>query len=167
MRKNLTQICFPKQWKTISEKEMTDTGFPVFGANGIIGYYTEYNHSERTLIIGCRGTCGSVINTEDNSYINGNAMALDNLSKDIYIKWLFYYLKNRGFRDVITGSSQPQIIRKSLEKVEVDYPNLEEQHLIADKLDEIYRIINLKKEQLIKLDLLIKSRFIGSWELAA
>ncbi|WP_413488857.1 hypothetical protein, partial [Shewanella baltica] len=44
----LTQVCRPKQWKTISSSEMTMSGYPVFGANGYVGFYTEYNHVDET-----------------------------------------------------------------------------------------------------------------------
>src|SRR5690625_4918210 len=45
----LLDICSPKQWPTISTSDLTPTGYPVFGANGQIGYYTEYNHEAPTV----------------------------------------------------------------------------------------------------------------------
>ena len=78
----LTDICRPKQWKTISTAQLKESGYPVYGANGKIGFYNEYTHEFPTLLITCRGaTCGTVNISEPNSYVNGNAMALDNLSK--------------------------------------------------------------------------------------
>ena len=78
----LPDICTLKQWKTISKKELLDKGYPVYGANGIIGYYDRFNHDKPTLMIGCRGTCGQIHLSEGKAYINGNAMCLDNLSSD-------------------------------------------------------------------------------------
>ena len=125
MEKLLCEICNPKQWKTISSEQLKKNGYPVYGANGIIGYYSEYNHEKETLLITCRGaTCGTLNICEAFSYVNGNAMALDNLSKDIDIKFLYYFLKNRGLKDTITGSAQPQIVRQSLEKVRISYPEI-------------------------------------------
>ena len=37
MEKGLCEICNPKQWKTISSDMLTENGYPVYGANGIIG----------------------------------------------------------------------------------------------------------------------------------
>lgn len=31
----LTDICNPKQWKTIPTSELLENGYPVYGANGI------------------------------------------------------------------------------------------------------------------------------------
>ena len=159
--KGLCDICAPKQWKTISTDMLTDSGFPVYGANGIIGYYTEYNHDKPTLLVTCRGaTCGTLNICEPYSYVNGNAMALDDLIDEVDIQFLYYYLLHRGFDDVITGSAQPQIVRQSLQKVSVTYPNKERQQVIVDTLKKVSNLITLRKEQLAKLDQLVKSRFI-------
>ncbi|MBQ5497614.1 MAG: restriction endonuclease subunit S, partial [Acetobacter sp.] len=43
----LGDVCEIYQPKTISKKEMCSNGaFPVFGANGKIGYYDRYNHEK-------------------------------------------------------------------------------------------------------------------------
>ena len=159
--KGLCEICFPKQWKTVSTDMLTDTGYPVYGANGVIGRYSEYNHEEPTLLVTCRGaTCGALNICEPYSYVNGNAMALDNLMDEVDIKYLYYYLLNRGFEDVITGSAQPQIVRQSLQKVKVTYPDKERQLKAVAVLERVSELISLRKEQLAKLDQLVKSRFI-------
>ena len=159
--KSLCEICLPKQWKTISTDMLTDEGYPVYGANGVIGFYSEYNHKEPTLLITCRGaTCGTLNICEPYSYVNGNAMALDNLTGEVDIKYLYYFLLNRGFDDVITGSAQPQIVRQSLQKVSVTYPDLEKQAEIVSTLEKISMLITMRKEQLAQLDELVKARFV-------
>ena len=45
----LVDICTPKQWKTIPVSQLTDSGYPVYGANGKIGFYKEFNHEKETL----------------------------------------------------------------------------------------------------------------------
>ena len=161
MQKKLCEISSPKQWKTISSDMLIADGYPVYGANGIIGYFTEYNHECETLLITCRGaTCGALNICQPYSYVNGNAMALDNLSDDVDIKYLYYYLLNRGLSDVITGSAQPQIVRQSLDKVIVEYPSLSKQKEIASNLNRIEELISFRTSQLSKLDELVKSRFI-------
>lgn len=161
MEKGLCEICNPKQWKTISSDMLTENGYPVYGANGIIGYYENYNHKEPTILITCRGaTCGTLNICKPFSYVNGNAMALDNLSEDIYIQYLYYYLLSRGLSDVITGSAQPQIVRQSLEKVKVKYPPLDEQRKIAAVLDKVNDLIAKRRQQLDKLDEFVKAKFV-------
>lgn len=161
MKKGLCEICHPKQWKTISSDMLESQGYPVYGANGVIGYYSEYNHEKETLLITCRGaTCGALNICEPFSYVNGNAMALDNLSSEVDLRYLYYYLLARGLSDTITGSAQPQIVRQSLEKVVIDYPRLEEQRRIAALLDKVSDLIAKRRAQMDKLDLLVKARFM-------
>lgn len=157
----LKAICMPKQWKTIASSMLKDSGYPVYGANGIIGYYSEYNHDKETILVTCRGaTCGSVNICEPFSYINGNAMALDNLDGKIDIKYLYYYLKKRGFDDVISGSAQPQITRTSIEKIEIPICEISKQKMIVNLFDKIELLINNQKRQLQLLDELVKARFV-------
>lgn len=148
----LHDVCRPRQWKTIAASNLLEDGYPVYGANGKIGFYSEYTHEFPTLMITCRGaTCGNVHISEPKSYINGNAMALDELDcQRIDIGYLCYYLLGRGFEDVISGSAQPQITGQGLTKVDVPLPPLPEQKRIAailDKADAIRR----KRQQAIRL----------------
>ena len=87
-------------------------------------------------------------------------MALDNLDEDIDIKYLYYYLKNRGLKDTISGSAQPQITRIGLANVKINYPNIETQKKILGVLDKTQELIDKRKEQIKAMDELVKSRFI-------
>lgn len=157
----LTDICKPKQWKTIPTNDLLKNGFPVYGANGVIGYYKEYNHKDSVVTITCRGaTCGTVNITEQKSYITGNAMCLDDLRQDIMQKYLYYYLSNYDFTNVISGSAQPQITRQGLEKVVISIGTKEEQTTIVALLDKVNSIIDARQQQLAKLDELVKARFV-------
>lgn len=159
--KKLTEVCSPKQWKTISQAEMLPEGYPVYGANGIIGYYNEYNHEDPTVLITCRGaTCGTLNISKPFSYVNGNAMALDNVIDGVDEKYLYYYLQSRGLTDIISGSAQPQITIQNLTKVIVSYPSVEQQKRIVSKLDKADEIRTKKKQANEKLDEFLKSTFV-------
>jgi type I restriction enzyme S subunit len=134
----LVDVCKPKQWKTIPISALKKEGYPVYGANGVIGFYDEFNHLEETLMITCRGaTCGTINLSTPKSYITGNAMALDDLDRELCdINFLYYYLSNRGFNDAITGTAQPQITRTSLSGIKIPLPPLSEQKRIAAILNE-------------------------------
>ena len=98
----LVDLCHPKQWPTLSMKDMTATGYPVFGANGQIGYSDKFTHSEPVILVGCRGSCGTLHVTPKFAYANGNAMALDAVDTSrVCEPFLFQFLKWRGFADVL------------------------------------------------------------------
>jgi len=140
--KTLGEMCEMYQPKTISGKEMVaDGAFPVFGANGVIGRYNQFNHEEPQLLITCRGaTCGSVNISEPRSWVTGNAMVVRPKSESLAMRYLEYLF--RGGIDIskaITGAAQPQITRTNLEPLEISYPeSLAEQQRIVVLLDEAF-----------------------------
>ena len=157
----LTLICRPKQWKTISSKDLLESGYPVYGANGKIGFYNSYTHEHPTVLITCRGaTCGSINISDPKSYVNGNAMALDNLSEEVDLYYLKYYLEYRKLDDVISGSAQPQITGKGLSKVKIPLPPLDQQKKIAAILDAADAYRQKTKALIEKYDELTQSLFL-------
>lgn len=158
--KRLTELCRPKQWKTIAGKDLLDHGFPVYGANGIIGYWSEYNHVSDTITIACRGTCGSVCIAPAKSYVNGNAMCLDHLSDEINIRYLYYYLKWFDFKKIITGTTIPQITIEGLQKVLVPCPPMKEQLECVKTLECVEQLITCYEKELLNLDELVKAQFV-------
>ena len=157
----LSDICSPKQWKTIPTSDLLDEGYPVYGANGIIGYYSEYNHEHPVVVVTCRGaTCGSINITVPKAYVTGNAMCLDNVRSDIDMNYLYYCLKHYDFNSIISGSAQPQITRQGMNKIYISICSNAEQIEIVDKLRKIEKIISLRKQELQSLDDLIKARFV-------
>ena len=159
---NLFEICNPKQWKTISIDNLDKNAkYPVYGANGVIGYYFEYNHEKPTLCITCRGATSGELNISTSySYINGNTMALDDLDETkVDINFLYYYLKKRGFKDIISGSAQPQITRISLKKISIPLYTLSFQKKVVSHIKKIEDIIMINKNRLLILKELNKSLF--------
>ena len=125
---SLCEICRPKQWPTIQTKDFTDNGYLVYGANGVIGHYSSYNHEHPTILIACRGaSCGAINISEPHSYITGNAMCLDNLSDKVQFEYLAYFLTQYNFSSIISGGAQPQITYTNLQKVEVPIVPIESQ----------------------------------------
>lgn len=161
MKVKLTDICSPKQWRTIPNEQLTEDGYPVYGANGIIGKYPEYNHEAPVIAITCRGaTCGNINVTQEKAYVTGNAMCLDNLRSDVDLEYLFYALRHYDFSTVISGSAQSQITRQRLGKVSIHLHPLEQQKFIAKMLARAERIIAHRHSQLAKLDELVECRFV-------
>ena len=80
-------------------------------------------------------------------------------------KWLFYLLSWPAFRKEaeknMTGSAgQKRVPKTFLEEYTLTIPALKEQQKIADVLDKIRGLISLRKQQLAKLDELVKARFV-------
>ena len=160
VEKRLGEVGAIYQPKTISEKEFKKNAYPVYGANGKIGYYDKYNHEKWQVIITCRGsTCGTVNKTENKSWITGNSMVINvDENKNINKLFLYYLLQIQNFYKIIEGSGQPQITQKSLQKFKIHLsPTLKEQEKIADVLSTLDKEIDLLKLELEEYKKLKKS----------
>ncbi len=137
----LGDACEIYQPKTISKKQMKPDGlYPVFGANGVIGRYDEFNHEDPQLLVTCRGaTCGSVNISLPKSWITGNAMVIRPIIDGLDQRFLEYFFRGAlDFSKVISGAAQPQITRQSLSPVEIAWPHIPEQKRIVAILDETF-----------------------------
>ena len=159
--KKIREVCDVYQPKTISKKEMVEDGeFDVFGANGIIGKYDKYNHEESEVLLGCRGSCGVVNISNKKSWINGNSMVIHPKNNNLSKEYLYYFLKTINYNDgIITGTSQPQITGKSLDKIEIPIPSLDEQKNIVEKMKKIETAIINQQSTLEDYDNLLKAKF--------
>lgn len=157
-KKALCDICKPKQWPTIPTSSFTDNGYLVYGANGIIGRYHEYNHEFATITIACRGaSCGAINITSPQSYITGNAMSLDYLSTDIEFDYLAYFLKCYDFRPIISGGAQPQITNTNLKRVFVPIPDIKRQQLFSIIIRQANQTTSELRQAIEKIDRVMKS----------
>jgi len=137
------------QPKTISQTDLTTKGFDVYGANGIIGKYSEYNHEFEQIAVTCRGnTCGTVNFTKPKSWITGNAMVVNvDDSKVVNKTFIYYQLSHTNLTYLITGSGQPQITG-DIKTHKVKIPSLPEQTKIANFLSSIDNKIEQVGKQL-------------------
>ena len=163
----LSEIAQIYQPQTISSAELTEDGFLVYGANGIIGKYKDYNHKTEQICITCRGnTCGMVNYTKPMSWITGNAMVIntDKYQDKVYKKYLYHYLSAYNFNSIISGSGQPQIVRTPLGKLKITLPTISEQKQkamildkIQDKIDINHNVLNL---YILQKQYLLRQMFI-------
>ena len=137
------------QPETISQSLLTEKGFKVYGANGVIGYYSRYNHENEQIAVVCRGsTCGLVNFTEAKSWITGNAMVINLDGNPNYSKLFVYeYLKNDNLNYLITGSGQPQITSEIKNHI-IKVPLFKEQNAIAQILDTAHQELKLYEQKL-------------------
>lgn len=81
-------------------------------------------------------------------------------------RYLCYYFQSPTFRTYINsgltgiGGSLTRAQPKQIAKYPVPIPDIDTQHSIADKLDKLQSIITHRKQQLAKLDELVKARFV-------
>lgn len=111
--------------KNLPTNELIDSGYPVYGGNGIIGFHSKYLYSEPQMIIACRGAaCGALHKTKPNSFVTNNSLVFEiPESSPFNIYFLEYYLKSIDRTEFVTGSAQPQITVSNLNHIEILKPD--------------------------------------------
>jgi type I restriction enzyme S subunit len=138
--KRLEELAQLYQPVTISADVFTAHGYPVYGANGVVGYYSDFNHDSWQITVTCRGsTCGTVNKTVDRCWITGNAMVVNcDANNQTDKTFLYYLLASQDLSVCITGTGQPQIVRTPLADFDLNIPNdIKEQGAIAAILTDV------------------------------
>jgi restriction endonuclease S subunit len=128
--------------------------YVVYGANGPIGKYHQFNHPDKEVVVTCRGaTCGTVNMTPEKTWITGNAMVVHPKSDALNKYFLFYALTSVvDLYSIISGSAQPQITREGMIPVKISIPPLPEQKRIVDLISAVDSYIEAISHQSEKND---------------
>lgn len=146
--------CLECKSSTLQESEVCEQGtYPVYGANGIVGYLDNYNtESEAVYIIKDGSGVGTV------SYVTGKCSATGTLNtlqaKEGYsLHYLYYLLKVFNFEPYKTGMAIPHIYFKDYGKAKVFCPSYTEQLQYARLLSAIDNKLSIEQNILTKLSL--------------
>lgn len=74
--------------------------------------------------------------------------------------FFYYFMRNIKMELLAESTTVPSVRKSRLEAYEIDIPSLDEQKIIEGKLTILSKVINLKEKQLLKLDELVKARFM-------
>ena len=125
-----------KYGKGLPTDKLTKDGFPVFGSNGQIGYYTSYMYDTPQILISCRGASSGVVNISlPKSFITNNSLICEMTNKtESVFEYLKYYFLNTNLVQYQTGSAQPQITINNIVKLKLLIPSTDIQIKFADKV---------------------------------
>jgi restriction endonuclease S subunit len=148
----LGELCEIYQPETISKAQMDDAAqYIVYGANGPVGRFSRFNHSEPEVVVTCRGaTCGVVNMTPANCWITGNAMVVKPRDDRSTKGFLFWALQTSvDVQATISGSAQPQITRAGLAPSKIQVPPLAEQKQIVEIVSAMDEVIQSTEKAVI------------------
>ena len=153
--------CLEYSSSTLQESDVCENGtYPVYGANGIVGYIDNYNtEKEAVYIIKDGSGVGTV------SYVTGKCSATGTLNtlqaKEGYsLQYLYYMLKVFNFEPYKTGMAIPHIYFKDYGKAKIFCPSYTEQLKYVELLSAIDN--KLSAEQSILTDLSLQKQYLLS-----
>ena len=146
--------CLSCSSSTLQESDVSEHGtYPVYGANGVVGYLDNYNtENEAIYIIKDGSGVGST------SYVTGKCSATGTLNilraKEGYsLQYLYYMLKVFNFEPYKTGMAIPHIYFKDYGKAKVFCPTYKEQLQYARLLSAIDKRLTVEHGLLTSLSL--------------
>ena len=147
--------CLECSSSTLQESDVCENGtFPVYGANGIVGYLDNYNtEKEAVYIIKDGSGVGAV------SYVTGKCSATGTLNtlqakEGHSLQYLYYILKVFNFEPYKTGMAIPHIYFKDYGKAKIFCPPYQEQLRYAKMLSAIDDKLLAEQNILTNLSLL-------------
>ena len=138
----------------ITNDQLEDGDYPVFGGGKQMGWSNKYNVPENTILIGRVGAnCGCVSITPKEAWATDNALIV---STNSYVKYVYYILIAADLNKLNDANAQPLITGAKVGNCVVPYTyKYEEQKQIADFLDsacsKIDEVLALKQQQLSKM----------------
>ena len=172
MDKLLPEICKLQYGYAFDSAKFSDSqGIPLIRIRDVVRGYSETYTTERCseeyivndgdMLIGMDGEFNIAHWKGGNAYLNQRVCRLIP-TDDVDPLYLFYYMPKalKSIEDKTPFVTVKHLSAKELNKIIVPLPTREEQHRIAASLRKVDELIALRKEQLAKLDQLVKSRFI-------
>ena len=146
--------CLVCKSSTLQESDVYEQGtYPVYGANGIVGYLDNYNtEGEAVYIIKDGSGVGTV------SYVTGKCSATGTLNtlqakEGYFLQYLYYLLKVFNFEPYKTGMAIPHIYFKDYGKAKFFCPSYTEQLRYARLLSAIDNKLSIEQNILTELTL--------------
>lgn len=145
--------------KNLPTKNLLKQGYPVFGGNGQIGFFSEYLYEEPQVLVSCRGEASGTVNiSHRKSFVTNNSLILKlTKNKAVTFEYLKYFSLNTDYKIYATGSAQPQITIEVLNDADILLPNKESINDFTDivKYWELKRTNNTN--QIIDLEKMLYS----------
>lgn len=161
----LLSECLECSSSTLQESDICENGtYPVYGANGIVGYFDDYSTEDEAVYIIKDGSGVGTV-----SYVTGKCSATGTLNtlqaKDGYLlQYLYYMLKVFNFEPYKTGMAIPHIYFKDYGKAKIFCPSYTEQLKYVELLSAIDNKLSVEQRILTNLSLqkqyLLRQMFI-------
>ena len=139
--------------------------YPYYGANGVQDYVDGYIFDDELVLLaedgGYFGSKDKPIayRVSGKCWVNNHAHVLkpkDNINVD----YLCYSLMYKDVTSIVNGATRQKLTQADMKEIDIPMCPMEEQLKIVKQIKQIFTLISLRKQQLAKLDELVKARFV-------
>ena len=134
--------------KGLPTKQLSDTGYPVFGANGQIGFYSEYMYKEPQALMSCRGAYSGTMNKSlPYSYVTSNSLIISSPRGLMGTDCIYYLFSALNVSELISGTAQPQVTVQAFDGFPIPLSPFAEQQRIVDRIESLFAKLDEAKEK--------------------
>jgi type I restriction enzyme M protein len=149
----------------LTQQNMIEGEFPVYGGNGINGYHNEYFIENPIIVIGRVGAyCGSVIVTQPKSWVTDNGLYITEYLMEINQDYLAQVLSQLELNKFAKVGGQPSISQSTVYERQIPVPTIAEQELIVAQIEKEQQLVNMSKELVKIFEQKIKDEINKLWE---
>ena len=141
----LGKICEFAYGKGLKESDRIKGEYDVYGSNGVIGSHTSYLVQHPFIIIGRKGSSGSVHFSKKNGYPIDTTFYISEKElkrPDIDIKYLYYYLLSLGLDKTSSEQTIPGLNRNDAYSKMISLPRIEIQKAIIEKVESERKLVD-------------------------
>lgn len=157
----LKDLC-QKASSNIAQKDLEghEGQYPIYGASGLIGYVDFYKQENPYVAVVKDGAgIGRVMCLPEKSSVIGT-MQYILPNEGVNVHYLAFAMEHMNLAKYFSGATIPHIYFKDYGKEKLLERTEKEQKSIAEILNKIDSLISLRKQQIAKLDELVKARFV-------
>lgn len=156
--KTLGEVCEFVYGKALNQtKRKTNGKYPVYAANGIKDYSDEFMISKNSIIVGRKGSVGSIVLTSSPCWVLDVAYYVNFDEENYNLVFLYHLLKYLNLKQFARGV-KPGISRSQIYELQVVMPPLETQKQIVQileskfaHLEKLAQFVNASLENLQRL----------------
>lgn len=138
------------------EPVFSQYGYPVYGANGIIGYCETYSHND-VIVIGRVGSAGEITMVRERCHVSDNALIAEEIPQVISKDYLLNLLIHMDLKTEIIQSNQPLLTQGRLNRKLLIIPHdITEQESINEVIRSANQVLNLQRQLIMKLEMMRK-----------
>lgn len=165
--KKLEDVCeiLDSRRVPITAKDRKAGAYPYYGANGLQDYVADYIFDDELVLLAeDGGNFGSkerpiAYRISGKCWVNNHAHVLK-AKPSIHVDYLCYALMFYDTKGLVNGATRQKLTQAAMRQMVIPYRDMTEQLQIIEKISQIVRSIEKRKEELQLLDQLVKSRFI-------
>lgn len=131
--------------KGLPTHERDGGAFPVFGSNGCVGHHSSALISGPGIIVGRKGSVGEVVFSQGDFWPIDTSYYVVNKAQHDW-RFLFHLLSSLGLKKLNSHSAIPGLNREDVYSINISLPDVPEQRMIGQALDEVQLNILLQVE---------------------